>query len=83
MMAEVGHFPATREDLQKKLCRLSCKGCKQHELIDGTRVQGFLSKHETFGLKLAPWSEWQAARERFGDRKNQGRGYLRNLCQRC
>ena len=83
MVAEVSNFPVSCETVKKEVCLLSCTVCGQHELKEGTRIMGFLPRHETIGLTMAPWSEWQPARARYGVRGNQGRCYLRNLCQRC
>lgn len=83
-MAEtISNFPAKCEDVRGKVSKHWCKVCHQHELRDGTRVRGFLPRRQTVGLKVAPWSEWQQASTRYGDRKGQGVGYVRNICEKC
>ena len=83
-MAEyISTFPLPCKEVIKRVCVLSCQECNQHELFDGTRLKGFLPTRTTVGLKLADWSDWKQANERYGDRRGLGKQYLRNMCQRC
>ena len=83
-MAEyISTFPLPCKEVIKRVCVLSCQECNQHELFDGTRLKGFLPTRTTVGQKLADWSDWKQANERYGDRRGLGKQYLRNMCQRC
>ena len=83
-MAEcISTFPTSRQEVRKKICVLSCSECNQHELMDGTRINGFMPKGTTVSLTTAPWSNWKQAMARYGKRRGQDACYLRNMCERC